>query len=197
MWVNNQRNKGTTIREERKKRLESIGFTWKLRATPISVDWEVRFQELVDCKQVHGNCDVSQGYKANKALGIWVTTQRTKEETIREEKKKRLDSIGFTWKVRDHISVPWEFRFQQLVDYKRVHGNCNVSQGYKPNKALGIWVKTQRKNKEAMSDKRRKKLNSIGFAWKFLETWGVRFQQRVEYKRIHAMYHAIAKRICN
>mmetsp|Transcript_15046 Transcript_15046/g.22315 ORF Transcript_15046/g.22315 Transcript_15046/m.22315 type:complete len:140 (-) Transcript_15046:2028-2447(-) len=88
MWVNNQRNKGTTIREERKKRLDSIGFTWKLRATPISVDWEVRFQELVDCKQVHGNCDVSQGYKANKALGIWVTTQRTKEETIREERKK-------------------------------------------------------------------------------------------------------------
>jgi len=80
------------------------------------------------------------------------------------------------------------------VDYKRVHGNCNVSQGYKPDKALGIWVKTQRKNKEAMSDKRRKKLNSIGFAWKFLETWGVRFQQLVKYKRIQG--HCNVPRHC-
>jgi len=55
-------------------------------------------------------------------------------------------------------------------------------------------VKTQRKNKEAMSDKRRKKLNSIGFAWKFLETWGVRFQQLVKYKRIHG--HCNVPRHC-
>ena len=28
-------------------------------------------------------------------------------------------------------SVDWEVRFQQLVEYKRVHGDCNVPQEYK------------------------------------------------------------------
>ena len=90
----------------------------------IDLKWETRFQELVEYKRIHGNCNVSTLDKANPHLGRWVHNQRTKEETISEERRKRLNSIGFTWKV--HIFVDWEVRFQALVDYKRVNGNCNV-----------------------------------------------------------------------
>ena len=92
--------------------------------------------------------------------------------------------------MRDHQKEKWEekfeVRFQQLVDYKQVHCNCNVPRKYKANPQLGSWVDTQRKNQETMSENRRNQLNSIGFTWKILEAniWGVRFQQLVEYKRV-------------
>ena len=70
--------------------LDSIGFVWKFRATPISVDWEVRFQQLVEYKRVHGDCNVPQRYKANPQLGTWVITQRTKEETMSEKRRKQV-----------------------------------------------------------------------------------------------------------
>ena len=63
-------------------------------------------------------------------------------------------------------SVDWEIRFQQLVEYKRVHGNCNVPHEYKANPQLGTWVRTQRTKKETMSENRRNQLNSIGFVWR-------------------------------
>ena len=177
-----------------------------------NLNWEARFQELVEYKRVHGNCNVPREYKENPPLGSWVRKQRTKKETMSEERRKKLNSIGFTWKFRYRIPVPWEVRFQQLVDYKQVHRDCNVPHRYQPNPQLGFWVDTQRRNnvpsvykqnpplgswvgkqrhkKETMSGERREKLNSIGFTWKVREAhilvdWEIRFQQLVEYKRVH------------
>ena len=82
------------MREERRKRLDSIGFSWN----PFSELWEARFQELVEYKQVHGSCNVPNRYKANPQLGRWVDKQ-PRAKTMREERRKRLDSISFTWKV--------------------------------------------------------------------------------------------------
>ena len=175
--------------EEKRKRLNSIGFTWKIREAHIRVDWEVRFQELVEYKRVYGNCNVPQRYKANTQLGRWVYTQRRTKETMSEEKRNQLNLIGFVWRI-DHAIIDWEARFQELVEYKRVHGNCNVPQDYNENLQLGKWVMTQRTKKETMSEERRNKLNSIGFTWKVRATpipvdWEVRFQELVEYKRVH------------
>ena len=187
-WVMKQRVNKETMREELRKRLDSIGFVWKLRATPISVLWEVRFQQLLDYKRVHGNCNAPREYNANPQLGTWVNSQRTKEETMSEERREKLNSVGFTWKVREaHILVDWEIRFQQLVEYKRVHGDCNVPQSYNTNPQLGTWVTTQRTKKKTISGERRKQLDSIGFTWclRTHDCWEARFQQLVEYKRVY------------
>ena len=189
-WVDYQRHGKRSINEEKRKRLNSIGFTWKFREY-ISVPWEERFQQLVEYKRVHDNCNVPQDYKANLQLGNWVCNQRQRKATMSDNRRNQLNSIGFTWKVRETpISVPWDVRFQQLVEYKRVHDNCNVPQDYKANLQLGNWVCNQRQRKATMSDNRRNQLNSIGFTWKVRETpisvpWDVRFQELVEYKRVH------------
>ena len=121
-WVKTQRKVSWSLSKDQIDRLNSIGFTWKIRETHIRVDWEVRFQELVDYKRVHGHCNVPRDYKANPHLGTWIGLQRRTKQTMSEERRKRLNSIGFTWKFRKaYISVPWEVRFRQLVDYKRVH----------------------------------------------------------------------------
>ena len=140
--------------------------------------WKARFQQLMEYKRVHGNCNVPRHYKANKQLGGWVSKQRTKEETMSEERRKRLNSIGFVWKVQNiDISDLWKVRFQQLVDYKQVHRDCNVPQRYKPNPQLGTWVNTQRRTKEeTMIEEKQKILDSIGFVWRL--TAGRPKQQR-------------------
>ena len=38
--------------------------------------------------------------KTNPHLGIWVMTQRTTKETMSEERRKRLNSIGFVWRLQ-------------------------------------------------------------------------------------------------
>ena len=57
-------------------------------------------------KARHGNCHVPTKYKANTALGRWVSTQRAEykkysegqtKTTMTEEKVRRLESIGFAW----------------------------------------------------------------------------------------------------
>ena len=87
---------------------------WKVREAHIIVDWEVRFQQLVDYKRVHGDCNVPQSYKANQQLGRWVSTQRTNKETMSEERRKRLNSIGFTWKVRELFLLIGKSAFSNL-----------------------------------------------------------------------------------
>ena len=99
-WVGTQRRKEETVSEEKRKRLDSIGFIWKLRATPVSVDWKVRFKQLEEYKRVHGNCNVPQRYQPNPQLGTWVNNQRTKEETTSENKRNQLNSIGFVWGLK-------------------------------------------------------------------------------------------------
>ena len=102
--------------------------------------WETRFQQLVDYKRVHGNCNVPYDDKANKQLGRWVKQQRN-AKTIARRERKRLKSIG----------LPGTFG-KLLVEYKQFHEICNVSKRYKANKQVGEWAATQRKNKETMSE---------------------------------------------
>jgi len=62
--------------------------------------------ELLAYKDKYGNCHVPTKYKANTALGRWVSTQRAEYKKYQEgaaktsmnaEKIRRLESIGFAW----------------------------------------------------------------------------------------------------
>ena len=64
--------------------------------------------------------------------------------------------------------------YQQLVDFKELHGHCNVPRSHPE---LGSWTNTQRqvnrglkKSKngktQTMDPNRKKMLDDIGFEWK-------------------------------
>jgi len=42
----------------------------------------------------------------------------------------------------------WEAMFQQLVEFKEIHGHCNVPNRWDKNPKLGIWVQHQRHNQK-------------------------------------------------
>ena len=43
-----------------------------------------------------------------------------------DERKQKLDEIGFVWKVRERAD--WNDRYEQLLEYKKENGNCVVPQ---------------------------------------------------------------------
>ena len=54
----------------------------------------------------------------------------------------------------------------QLLKFHKSEGNCLVRIGHKESDfKLGIWVGTQRRNKEYMSPDRIERLDTLGFVW--------------------------------
>jgi len=87
-----------------------------------------------------------------------------------EERAKRLDEIGFIWTLVETVS--WEDMFASLVEFKKIHGHCNVpqkSREYKSleQKRLGKWVNSQRTaySRGKLNPARKQQLDSIGFVW--------------------------------
>lgn len=87
------------------------------------------------------------------------------------ERREKLEAIGFAWQVRNRPE--WEARFQELLEYKKKHGDCKVPQHFKENKALGKWVAKQREQHKLLkkgqhsflTPYRLEKLNQVGFVW--------------------------------
>jgi hypothetical protein len=176
--------------------------------------WNLRFQQLLaEYKQTHdagNNCIVLlYDYAPNKKLGRWVQQQRRlkRQKKISVEREKKLNAIGFVWKVRSRSEkktqrTDWNTRFQQLEEYKKANGDCNVSTSNSSQHIdLGRWVFFQRcrlKNAQ-LSEEREAKLNSIGFVWtgQKVGRWALRFQQLLEYKQAFGHCHVPCHFSCN
>ena len=142
--------------------------------------WNTRFEELLDYRSEHGDCNVPQ---RQGKLGTWVKRQRTLYLTgsLAQDRINRLDSIGFKWSTREE---QWEARFKELLAYRSDHGDCDVptSQG-----KHGHWVSKQRKTYLAgsLAQDRIDRLDSIGFKWTLKDPnvpWETRFKELVQYK---------------
>jgi Helicase associated domain len=142
-----------SLTNERVKVLSSVGFVWDVVQADNDARWRKRYEELVEYKNIHGHCNVPQ----STDLGKWVKMQReNKHETdlkregktpqrkkpkpcLSEDRIAKLEAIGFQWRVAKP-AVGWDRRYQQLVEYKEKHGDCNVPQSYLPDKPFGRWV---------------------------------------------------------
>jgi hypothetical protein len=155
-WVDTQRyqhglhlkGKASAITLPRIQALESLGFEW---GTSKRTAWEDRLSELADYRKVHGHCDVPQKYSENAKLGSWVDKQRQqyslhlkgKTSQITLPRIEALERLGFDWVSRG-ANCTWEVRLNELADYRKVHGHCNVPRKYSENTMLGRWVAHQR-----------------------------------------------------
>ena len=95
--------------------------------------WERHYESLLGYKTEHGDIKVPRAYAKNPRLGEWVFEQRRqlklKEEgkpsQIDEDKKTKLDRVGFVWKIRERVD--WNGRYEQLIDFKKEHGHTSKS----------------------------------------------------------------------
>ena len=156
-WVRFQRGQRLKMLQERASKFDSIGFTWE--AEP-NVRWEIMLEELRKFKDKEGHCNVPQSYSDNPELGRWVSTQRGQRLKMSKDRASKLDSIGFTWGLKQDSR--WEIMFEELRKYKDREGHCNVPFKYSDNSELGRWLSTQLGQRLKVYTDRASKLDSNG-----------------------------------
>ncbi|MDC0566548.1 Helicase associated domain protein [Akkermansiaceae bacterium] len=184
-WVTIQRSKKRNgeLKSKEIERLDKLGFVWD----PIHEEWEFQFQKLLDYEEQYGDCLVPHNWH-DKKLAIWVGTQRGSKNKgkLEDEKIKRLDQLGFTWKTR----LDWDASFQKLLDFKKENGHCLVPKNWK-DAHLKNWVINQRRRKKrkVLAIDRVEKLEAVGFVWHLIvdrdTTWNRNFKNLLAYKKKH------------
>lgn len=170
------------LTDERRKRLEEIGFCWSAREgnekatletsgriTRNSYDdqWDAMFDLLFKYKEQYGDCLVPKRFTANPKLGTWVDTQRV-------QYKKMLKKIA------------------QLQHQKQCNqdgqGNQNIV--VDDNASIGSTGKESPSNTGTplvgrLTQERIQRLQNLGFVWSLRDDWAKHYEELKAYKQIH------------
>ena len=153
------------------KLLNAINFTWRRRERG---SWEANLDDIVAFKREHGHCDIPVRNAALPKLGRFVASMRSKRRQgiLSPERIAKLDAIGFLWAAPPAVDVHglndrWRTRFDQLVEYGKIHGHLDVPARDNEFPRLGRWVSQQRQLRKngQLQEKRIQILNEIGFSW--------------------------------
>jgi uncharacterized protein YbgA (DUF1722 family) len=196
-WVSTQRGRhaNDTIPLDREVLLNEIGFV--LRVPNSAPSWQQQYEKLVEFQRKNGHCIVPQKYEDDKFLGKWVAKQRQlySKNTIRLDRKKLLDKIGFAW----NVNQTWHQQYQKLVAFKQKNGHCLVPKRYQKDASFGEWVITQRqfhKNNKLLRY-RKNLLDEIGFVWRVLNSAPARSSTtHVSYRHCWIIISRFIQKIC-
>ncbi|MEI6089446.1 MAG: helicase associated domain-containing protein [bacterium] len=99
-----------------------------------------------------------------KSLRTWANHQRTYSNSgeLEDWQYSMLVKAGLDFNPRETL---WNKMYDELLEFKRINGHCNVSRYDEEYEQLGNWVFTQRHTRESKSPIRTKKLDEIGFDW--------------------------------
>ena len=134
--------------------------------------WNDRFQDLKKFQKLHGHCLVPNNWEENPPLAQWVKRERYqyklrkqgRHSTMTDKRIKNLEELGFVWSSH---GATWEERYEELVQYAKEHGHCNVPSSFPENHQLAVWVKCQRRQfkRNCCPKDRYNKLQDLGFVW--------------------------------
>jgi hypothetical protein len=128
-----------------------------------------------------------------------INTKRAQDQDTRP-KSKRLRNVHpqmdecHNLHFRPLQADQWDSKFDELIDFKKEHGHCNVAHTFPENLVLASWVKRQRyqyrlKNERkasTMTDRRVKALEKAGFVWDLHSmAWEERLKDLQEYLNEH------------
>jgi hypothetical protein len=112
-----------TMNDQKFQTLHDIGFEFKVGKTPTvtaypRLNWEERFQQLLQYKEEYGDTIVPQHFSGYNNLGAWVKTQRGNYKLMKKggrspmttEMALKLSEIGFVWEVSTGGSLKRKFR---------------------------------------------------------------------------------------
>ena len=177
-WVSTQRDNKSKLIKNRRDRLEALGFVWDA----ITQQWEENFNALKKFKDREGHCRVLKEHTEDgKQIGQWLGTLRGKRSKLSEDRRRRLDELGFVW---DPFTELWEEGFDALIKFKEREGHCLVPFTYiDSGYSLGTWVSGQRKPRSKLSEDRRRRLGALGFVWDVVaQKWEEGFNALIKFK---------------
>ncbi len=181
-WVNDQRKRKWNISSERKARLESLPkWSWN----EIEDQWEEGFRYLKEFADSEGHSRVATYFKTADGyrLGTWVGSQRTKKDSLSQERKDRLEGLPeWSWNA---LSDKWEEGFRHIKNFVVREGSAKVPKDYKTEEGylLAQWVKSQRNRQDSLSPDRKVRLEALpGWSWDHhADMWEEGFRNLKEY----------------
>jgi hypothetical protein len=129
---------------------------------------EEGFFHLKQFSEREGHCRVPYRYRTDDGyrLGSWVNNQRTAKNTMKPDRRKRLEALpGWVW---DALLEQWEDGFSHLKQFSEREGHCRVYYRYKTddNYRLGQWIGVRRRTKGILGPDRRQRLEALpGWVW--------------------------------
>jgi hypothetical protein len=141
---------------------------------------------------------VSEFSASNDSRDEACASEETGKPTARDEGQKKVEALqnrkGKQQQRKNEQN--WDKMFKRLIEYKELHGNCNVPRRYKTDSPLGAWVMTQRQRSKAIQrgekqstpewESRFQKLEKLGFNWELLKrdrSWDDSLELLVDYKK--------------
>ena len=197
VWIVSQR-RNKKLTDERKKLLLNIGMQF---GGTNDFKWNENYELAKKYYEHRGNLEITRKFKTVNGyeydengvnLGIWLAKQR-QSENLSDERRKLLASIGMS--LRGDNASQWNKNYELAKKYYEYHGNLEVPQrfktvnGYEYDETgvnLGIWVTTQRQNKN-LSDERRMLLINIGMRFEGYN--GLQWNENYELAKKYYEYH--------
>ena len=145
-------------------------------------EWDERLQQLAVFRKRFGHCRVPPNWPVHSGLAKWVARNRNEFHRLPLERLEELHRFGFDF----GSDAYWLSRFFELVEFKRVHGHCNIPIHWTDDPSLGHWLSGQRLRKDCLPVPRRKLLESVGMDWAPLESaWNKCYQELRAFKAAH------------
>ena len=181
-WVSHQRSKRQSLTQDQIARLEALkGWSWD----PITDRWNDGYQALRTYVSQSGNARPSNSLQTTDgfALGAWVSSQRSKRDSLPQHRISRLESLtGWSW---DPSVDQWNDGYQALTAYIAHIGDARPSSSVKTTDgfALGTWVSSQRQKRDFLTQDQIARLESLkGWSWdRVTDQWHDGYQALIAY----------------
>ena len=196
-WLCTQRQ-NKKISNERRRLLNNIGM--RLRDDNDS-QWNKNYELAKKYYEHYGNLIVPfkfktiNGYEYNDTgvnLGPWLYTQR-QNKNLSDERRNLLSNIGM--RFEDYNDLQWNKYYELAKKYYEHYGILKIPTKFKTINGyeydatgvnLGIWLVTQRQNKN-LSEERRRLLSDIGM--RFEDYYDFQWNKNYELAKKYYEYH--------
>ena len=167
----------------------------------LSLSWKEMYELAKKYYEYHGDLKIPakfktiNGYEYNDTgvnLGTWLYTQR-KNKNLSDERRNLLSSIGMS--LRGDNDSQWNKYYELAKKYYEHYGILKIPtkfktiNGYEFNETginLGIWLASQRANKN-LSEERRRLLSNIGI--RFEDYYDLQWNKNYELAKKYYEYH--------
>ncbi|MBF0419069.1 MAG: Helicase associated domain protein [Magnetococcales bacterium] len=162
-WADRQRLlwQKERLDENRRQRLEAVGFIWDLEAT----EWQEQFQRFRMIVVTLGRWP-GIDHPILDELRPWLEEQRQLrvKNRLHPARCNQLNALGFIWSTRQE---QWQRLFDRFVSFKRLHGHGLVPERYSADPELSSWVQDQRRDyrRGIMVEEIHSRLAMVGFVF--------------------------------
>ncbi|MBS9532627.1 Helicase associated domain protein [Mycobacterium sp. M1] len=182
-WITIQRghySKGR-LSADRQRLLEVLpGWSWDPKADL----WEDGFDHFQAYVEENGTAGIRDDYVCGDGyrLGKWVGKQRTKWESLPQDRKHRLQELP-GWTLDARVTL-WEASLAALIHYAEESGHTSPPRGLKVEGIeLDSWIRRQRKTWDQLTEERKERLKALpGWTLNVLDAqWDIAYQHLLGY----------------